>query len=135
MNSKLWNVWLKMGIQLSHCPIRSASSALQCRTQPECANGGVLLTVKLEHINGGLEYFPNTVYSNWGEVLSERVQYYTVDFIFLGFVVVLGGFQIIQGINFSGLLSKISQLFPCSLLSFPVQVFFRAHFPIYSELN
>lgn len=65
------------------------------------------------------------------------VQDDTLDFIFLGFVVILGGFQISQGINFSGVLSKISQLSPLSLLSFPVWVCFRAYnlniFWIYSE--
>lgn len=35
LNSKLWNVWFKMDIQLSHCPIRSVNSAVQCRIQPE----------------------------------------------------------------------------------------------------
>lgn len=55
------------------------------------------------------------------------VQDNTLDFIFLGFVVILGGFQISQGINFSGVLSKISQLFPLSLLSFLVWVCFRAY--------
>lgn len=44
------------------------------------------------------------------------VQDYTIDFIFVCFLVILGDFQISQGIHFSGFLSKISQLSLLSLL-------------------